>query len=193
MKFGQHAERPGLSDAFERLHNERLHRDEGVSFRVGVAATDWQFTQAHALVSRQYRRAGYLEPQAPSSSSASPLVALALRNTLGGGGESQALGTVALRCDGPSGLLADEQYRSTLDVMRAQGSRLAECGRLAVDAAAPFITVLGQLVRTVAHIAREERNVTDVVALCHPRHAHFYCRTLGFARLGELSFCQYVG
>lgn len=177
-----------------KLLHERIHSDDKHCFRVGLAATDWQKDLAHALVIQQYQQAGLIGParaQSQSIEAVNTLVGLALppSNTP----DTTVLGTLSLRLDNSEGLLADEVYRLQLDKLRNKDAQLAEFGRLAMSTQAPFVVVLGRLVRTLAHVACHSHNVTDAVVICHPRHARFYSRALGFVSLGELTFCKSVG
>ncbi|MFT4172300.1 MAG: hypothetical protein QM639_07055 [Rhodocyclaceae bacterium] len=169
------------------MGDETKHGHGDGAFRVGIAHTSWQLERARQLVDTCYHHAGF-RAAGPVRHGAGnkTITALAMR-------ASRAIATVTLTVDGSNGLHADDQYADELGDLRAGGARLAEFGRLAVDASMPFVRVLGPLVRKAALIGRHELGMTDIVVECHPRHAEFYCRTLAFRRLGGLTQCRRVG
>ncbi|MDQ8023538.1 MAG: hypothetical protein REI94_16990 [Moraxellaceae bacterium] len=147
---------------------------------VDLAHEDWQVRRAGELLARRYGEAGL---RTWSAGEARHLSALALLGP-------QAVGTLSLRCDGGDGLFADAQYGQELDALRADGARIGEFCRLAVDSCLPIVHVLGELAAVlISHVG----DLTDVVMETHPRHAAFYCELLGFRRLGPVRTCQRVG
>ncbi|MEC5397217.1 N-acyl amino acid synthase FeeM domain-containing protein [Uliginosibacterium sp. H1] len=147
---------------------------------VDLASDDWQLQRAGELLERRYGEAGL---QMWSTGEAHHLSALALI-------DRQAVGTLSLRCDGQDGLFADAQYGQELDALRADGARIGEFCRLAVDSCLPVVHVLSEL---AAVLISQVGDLTDVIMETHPRHAAFYCELLGFARLGPVRACQRVG
>ncbi|MFA9441662.1 hypothetical protein ACDA63_18695 [Uliginosibacterium sp. sgz301328] len=181
------ADKPGLLEPFLSLGDESKHGHGDHTFRVGIAHTAWQLDKARQLVDRCYHQAGFRPGTGATAHTARKTVtALAMRS-------SAPIATVSLMLDGPLGLNADDQYADELADLRAGGARLAEFGRLAFDSAIPFVRVLGPLVHKAARIGRHELGMTDIMVECHPRHADFYCRTLGFRRMGGLTHCRRVG
>ena len=98
--------------------------------------------------------------------------------------EGHLVGTVAVRLDSPAGLSADQIYREEIDALRAQGSRLCEFTRLAVDKTSASQPVLAGLFHTAYLHAALLRGCTHAVIEVNPRHVLFYKRMLSFDVLG---------
>jgi hypothetical protein len=88
--------------------------------------------------------------------------------------------TLTVTRDGNFGLPLDEVYGAQLDALRSRGAKLCEFGLFTHRLGA---LPLGMLSATVSH-ALQEASSTIVIGV-HPRHAGFYRRVFGFARLSE--------
>lgn len=99
--------------------------------------------------------------------------------------EGQLVGTVSVRLDGKRGLAADELYPAEIESLRAQGFRLCEFTRLAVDRRAASKPVLAGLFHTAYLYAAVIRGSTHAVIEVNPRHVRFYGRALRFSAIGE--------
>jgi hypothetical protein len=102
------------------------------------------------------------------------------------------LGTVALRLDGPEGLLAEATHRRAVQRARVDGRRIAELTRLALAEGIDSQRVLASLFGIVYAVGRVIHGVTDVFIEVNPRHVAFYARALGFLVAGEARFCERV-
>lgn len=92
----------------------------------------------------------------------------------------RAVGTLAVRLDGPQGLHADLLFRESLDDWRAAGQRLCEFGSLAVDRQAHQAKqVLAQIFHLGYLHAHRRSRCDRLVIEVHPRHVAFYRRCLG--------------
>jgi hypothetical protein len=84
------------------------------------------------------------------------------------------------------GLASDDLYRDEIDRLRAQGHRITECTRLAVDTAIASKPVLASLFHTAYLYASVVRKYTYNVIEVNPRHASFYARALRFEPIGPI-------
>jgi hypothetical protein len=88
------------------------------------------------------------------------------------------VGTLSVRLDGPNGLAADGVFPDEVAALRAQGWRLCECTRLAVDTENPSKAVLAGLFHLSHLYGHRVRNANLAIMEVHPRHAPFYRRML---------------
>lgn len=100
--------------------------------------------------------------------------------------------TMSLCLDSPILLPADENFRDLLDTLRAEGRRLCEPSRLAIDKG-----VTKRVFAALMHIsylyARTIQRYSDCVIEVNPRHVLFYQRMLGFHGFGAERDCTRVG
>jgi hypothetical protein len=102
------------------------------------------------------------------------------------------VGTMSLCLDSPILLPADENFRDRLDLLRAQGRRLCEPSRLAIDKGVTK-RVFASLIHISYLYARGMHGFTDYVIEVNPRHVMFYQRMLGFRDIGAQRECTRVG
>jgi hypothetical protein len=102
------------------------------------------------------------------------------------------VGTMSLCLDRDAGLPADDNFRDMLDILRAQGCRLCEPSRLAIDKGVTK-RVFASLIHISYIYARNIHGFTDYVIEVNPRHVLFYQRMLGFADFGGERICTRVG
>ena len=91
---------------------------------------------------------------------------------------------MSLRLDSDQGLAADDLYGDETRAMRAQGRRICEFTRLAVDTTHVSYPVLAALFHTVFLFAQELRGFDYAVIEVNPRHVGYYQRSLGFDVIG---------
>lgn len=102
------------------------------------------------------------------------------------------VGTMSLCLDSAILLPADENFRDRLDLLRAQGRRLCEPSRLAIDKGVSK-RVFASLIHISYIYARSIHGFTDYVIEVNPRHVVFYQRMLGFSDCGDARECTRVG
>ena len=176
-----------LFEFVRRLGGECFHEVGGQALRVGLAETDWQHQQAHALVERQYRRSGFLSSEATlPHANENELVVVAMEGMM-------ALGTVTLRMDQGSGLLADGHYRREINAFREGGAQVCEFSRFAIDSEMNVLDIVDPMLQVACAAGFDPDRPTEVFVECHPRHAAFYRRVLGFKVAGEETICERVG
>lgn len=102
-------------------------------------------------------------------------------------------GTLTVRNDVGNGLLADALYQPQIERLRAQGGRVCEVGRLAMDPGHTGQEALATLFQVGFLVARYACERTDCFIEVHPRHAEFYAHMLGFRQAGDEATCPRVG
>ncbi|MDB5933878.1 MAG: long-chain N-acyl amino acid synthase [Massilia sp.] len=100
--------------------------------------------------------------------------------------------TMSLCLDSDILLPADDNFGDRLDQLRAQGRRLCEPSRLAIDKGVSK-RVFASLIHISYIYARNIHRYTDYVIEVNPRHVMFYRRMLGFHDFGAERQCTRVG
>lgn len=154
-------------------------------FKVRLANTHARHESASYLIRRRYAWRGYSvddpAPQAPAR------IGIAAHDANG------IVGTVTVGLDSPEGLFIDGLYADVADRLRAEGRRLAEFTRLAIDNNVNSKPLLAALFHIAYICARRIHACTDLLIEVNPRHAAFYRRMLGFEVLGETRSDPRVG
>jgi hypothetical protein len=102
------------------------------------------------------------------------------------------VGTMSLCMDSAARLPADDNFSDKLDLLRAEGRRLCEPSRLAIDKGTSK-RVFASLIHISYLYARCIHGFTDYIIEVNPRHVMFYKRMLGFADFGAERPCSRVG
>jgi N-acyl-L-homoserine lactone synthetase len=102
------------------------------------------------------------------------------------------VGTLTVGLDSGDGLLVDHTYGPEVEALRAEGRRVCELTRFAVDAEADSKAVLTSLFGLAYMITRALHNATDVLVEVNPRHVAFYRRILGFCVASAERVCERV-
>lgn len=127
------------------------------------------------LLQRRYASRGLQLPSAPSRVPPGGCEPVMLQAREG----ERVIGTVSVRLDGPLGLAADAVFPEALRGLRAQGWRLCEFTRLAVDTSPTSRAVLASLFHQAHLLSHTVHGATLLVMEVHPRHVAFYRRALG--------------
>jgi hypothetical protein len=170
-------------DVALRLRNLNIdlrapQRDPGPdvgAFKIRIAGSPETRREAGTLVRKRYASKGYLTSTTLVDTHACTFSAY---------DEGHLAGTVSLRLDSEDGLAADEIYREETAALRAQGRRICEFTRLAVDTAHASYPVLAALFHTVFLFAQKLRGFDYAVIEVNPRHVGYYQRSLGFHAIG---------
>lgn len=144
------------------------------SFKFRFATTQEALHGASLLVQKRYAWRGY---------PAHELKRYANRVTLLTQVGERIVGTVTIGYDSGEGLFADELYKTEIEALRAQGRRVGELNKLAIDSTLGSKHVLGGIIH-IAYIYGRIYQCTDAVIEVVPRHRQFYERMLGFRQLG---------
>lgn len=158
-----------------------------------IAFSEAELLAAGELVARRYAGRGYTV-EAKSIAAPAPGGSAGGEFTFISSDPSGAtVGTMTLRLDGPGGLLAEGAYAVELAAVRAEGRRVCELTRLAVDADVDFRSVLAALFSVAYLLAVRIHRATDVFVEVNPRHVAFYRRALGFIEAAGERLCSRVG
>jgi len=139
---------------------------------------------ASLLVNRMYSWRGYQLEEAPEGA---PPNRITLVTDIAG----HTVGTMTLCFDTVAGLPADANFQQQLDQLRAEGRRLCEPSRLAIDTDVPR-RVFAALIHISYIYAHNIHGYTDYVIEVNPRHAMFYKKMLGFSDFGAERLCTRV-
>jgi hypothetical protein len=159
--------------------------DDQNPFIVKVVDDPHRRTDTSSLIERRYAWRGY---------AVSPLeIATDGRVTLAACVDDTTLATITATPDRTGGLYVGGVYPDTVAALRAQGRRLCEFTRLAVDESVRSHAVLGAIFHVAFMYVFQIHRCTDVLIEVNPRHARFYQRMLGFEPAGEERWDPAVG
>lgn len=160
------------------------HQIDQQRFHIRMANSQRRRESASLLIKKMYGWRGY----AVDPLQAHPLDKITLFAETGGA----TVGTMTLCLDGATGLPADDIFRDKLDLLRADGRRLCEPSKLAIDKGVAK-RVFAALIHISYIYARNIHGYTDYVIEVNPRHVMFYKRMLGFQDFGGERNCPRVG
>jgi hypothetical protein len=169
---------------------EQARRPVRDQVEVAFAHTRESLRETDELVQRQYLSRGY-RVWGSETADALPApnrpkhVILARR-------DGRAVGTVTLGLDSPAGLLVEESSRQPIAAARAEGKRIGEVVRFAVDEPSNSKTVLAALFNAL-HGLMVLHRLDDAYIEVNPRHVSFYRRAFCFKVAGETGVCPRVG
>lgn len=152
-------------------------------FKIRLAHSNERVSSASMLVQRKYASRGY---------EASGFEKTPERITLMAFQEDKVIGTLTLGMDKSHPLLAEELYKSEIDSLRAEGRKICELTKLAIDQTQGAKRVLASLFHIAYIYGRVMQSHTDVVIEVNPRHVAFYKRMLGFKEFGPERLCERV-
>ena len=161
----------------------RDHPIDQQLFHIRMANSEDQREAASLLIKKRYSWRGYSVDM--------PVINEPNRITLIAETANQTVGTMTLCLDGNSSLPADENFGDELNELRAQGRRLCEPSRLAIDDNVPP-RVFASLIHICYIYAANIHGFTDWVVEVNPRHAGFYKRMLGCRQIAEERVCTRV-
>ncbi|NHZ65428.1 N-acetyltransferase [Massilia sp. CCM 8694] len=99
--------------------------------------------------------------------------------------KGEAVGTLTIGLDSPSGILADQLFKPEIDAFRALGNRVCEITKLAFDIESSSKSYLAALFHLSVIVARDMHACDLIFIEISPRHRGFFQRMLGFRQLGE--------
>ncbi len=152
-------------------------------FKIRLAHSNERVNSASMLVQRKYASRGY---------EASGFQKDPERITLMAFQEDKVIGTLTLGLDSPNPLLVEDLYKTEIDSLRAEGHKVCELTKLAVDQIHGSKRILASLFHIAYIYGRVMQGHTDVVIEVNPRHVAFYKRMLGFNQLGPERMCSRV-
>lgn len=180
-----HSLRKGAELASDRLVT-RIERTQEDEFKIRLATGDERAQQASFLVRKRYAEVGYVATGGgrPRGCPAE-ITLLSYLN-------EQVVGTLTVGLDVGQGLYADELYQAEINRLRAEGRKVAEFTKLAVDTKRASKQVLASLFHIAYIHLRRIWRYTDMVIEVNPDHVAFYKRMLGFVDFGPQRHCARV-
>lgn len=174
-------QRPRPAPSFDRpsLTTDILELADEYENRFHIRIVDDSVRRAHAssLIERRYAWRGYsavsLEPRPDS------------RVTLAACAEEATVATITAGIDGADGLYVGSLFKSEVRALRAEGRKLCEFTKLAVDDSVRSQAVLGAIFHVACMYVLDIHASTDVLIEVNPRHVRFYERMLGFRQVAE--------
>lgn len=148
------------------------------SMTIRLADSHGERSRANMLLNRKYAWRGYGDShRIPSDPNCVTFTATA---------GAALIGTLTLRVDSTAKLAADQTFADVLVPFRnGPGARLCELTKFAFDTSSPARPRLAALFHMIFIYGSMHYNCTDLFIEVNPRHARFYERMLGFARVGE--------
>jgi hypothetical protein len=144
-------------------------------FKLRFAQRDETFNNASMLVQKRYAWRGF--PKAQLKKYPNRITILSFH-------QEKIVGTVTVGYDSEEGMLADEIYKPEIDALRAQGRRVGELSKLAIDENIGSKQLLASLIH-IAYLYGVIHECTDAIIEIVPRHKAFYEKMLGFKQIGE--------
>lgn len=161
------------------VHDERMGEK---SFKLRFAQQDEAFNSASLLVQKRYEWRGM--PKAKLAKHPNRITILTFS-------QERVVGTVTVGYDSEEGLLADEMFKPEVDALRAQGKRVGELSKLAIDENIGSKQLLASLVH-VAYLYGVIHKCTDAIFDIVPHHKAFYERMLGLTQIGDVVMSKRV-
>ncbi|WP_189836213.1 N-acyl amino acid synthase FeeM domain-containing protein [Sulfuriferula multivorans] len=152
-------------------------------FKIRLATSDDRVQSASLLIHKMYSWRGY---------DAATINRDPNRVTLLAFDQDAIVGTLTLGLDSSVGLQVDDLYKAEIDALRADGRKVCELTKLAVDESVKSKQVLAALFHIAYIYGRNIHNGTDFVIEVNPRHVLFYKRMLGFNHFGPERHCERV-
>lgn len=155
------------------------------SGRFSVREADTRGRRGHAsyLIHKMYGWRGYTSTVLPEDPNRLTLLAYE---------EDRAVATITVGVDSGAGLSVDALYPKEVDALRAQGARVCEFTRFAIDRRERSLELLATMFHVAYLFARRRFRGTDLLAEVNPRHVRFYQRMLGFEQWGPERLCPRV-
>jgi hypothetical protein len=164
-------------------------REAVSSFKIRLAGSEERRRVAHMLVHKMYSTRGYkTDTPDPASAVEYPARLTLLLSDR----HERPRGTMSLIFDVGDGLPADTAFADLLNPMRAEGRRLAEVSRLAIDDGGGGTYLVAGMAQVLLIYSTAIHHFTDWIIEVNPRHVAYYKRMLGFETMGDPRQCARV-
>lgn len=151
------------------------------------SAQSWDHRHsASMLIKKMYATRGYLTSALPDQPQPT-------RVTFVASDEDTAIGTMTIGFDSDQGLFVDDLFSENTNALRAQGRRICEFTKLAMDSVVRSKQVLASLFHVAYIHAHRSMEFDDLLIEVNPRHVRYYQNMLGFKVLGEPKMNTRVG
>jgi len=148
-------------------------------FKIKAADSESRRGLVASLLKTRYLWRGYRTGEMPPSQAAQ-------RFTLAAIEDQHTIGTITVAFDGPQRMSADDAFPDEVAALRAQGRRLCEFTKLAIDPTVGTKRVLAALFHVAYIVAHRLRGYDTLLIEVNPRHMRYYERMLGCHVLGEV-------
>ena len=146
-------------------------------FKIKTAEAEVRRGMVNRLLKTRYGWRGYTEVRLPTDRSVQKFTLMAVE-------EDTTIGTITVSMDGPQRLSVDDTFPEEVQALRAQGRKLCEFTKLAVDPTVGTKRVLAALFHVAYIVAHRIRHHDTLLIEVNPRHVRYYQRMLGFKALG---------
>ncbi len=154
-------------------------------FRIRSADSYMVRSAANALLKERYAWRGYHAVSLPSDQTSNRITLTASEN-------DETIGTITVALDSPEGLSAEDGFPTEIAALRAEGQRLCEFTKLAIDPDTGSKRVLAALFHVAYIVAHQMRGYDALVMEVNPRHVRYYQRMLGARVIGEERLNRFV-
>lgn len=141
-------------------------------FGIRAADIDEQRNSASMLISKMYTWRGYSGNHHVGNDPN--------RITLTATSKGEVIGTLSLNLDSKVGLLSDQVFKDHIDPYRANGGKVCEIIKLAIDPGVKSKAVLASLFHVAFIYARDLHGCSEIFIEVNPRHRRFYEAMLDF-------------
>ena len=147
-------------------------------FKIKTADSFVRRSSANLLLRTRYAWRGYQSVSLPADQTANRISLTATE-------DDTTIGTITIGLDGAEGMNSEDIFADKINELRAQGKRLVEFTKLAIDPTSGTKRVLASLFHVAYIVAHRIRKFDALVMEVNPRHVRYYERMLGARVIGE--------
>lgn len=147
-------------------------------FKIKSVETEERRSRVNSLLRDRYSWRGYERVSLPTDRSVHKFTLTAVE-------DENTIGTITVGFDGPQRLSTDAAFGPEVQALRAEGHKLCEFTKLAVDPTVATKRVLAALFHVAYIVAHRIRRYDMLLIEVNPRHVRYYERMLGFQVLSE--------
>lgn len=147
-------------------------------FKIKVADQKGRRGLVDSLLKHRYAWRGYTGAGLPTDPSVNKFTLAAMEN-------DASIGTITVSFDSPQKLASDDSFSEEVNALRAQGKKLCEFTKLAVDPTTATKRVLAALFHVAYIVAHRIRGFDTLLIEVNPRHVRYYERMLGCKVIGQ--------
>ncbi len=141
-------------------------------FKVKTADSEERRGRVNSLLKDRYGWRGYQQVSLPTDPTVNRFTLTAVEDDV-------VIGTITVSFDSPARLGADEAFASEVGHLRAQGRKICEFTKLAIDPVVGTKRVLATLFHVAYIVAHRIRGFDMLIIEVNPRHVRYYERMLG--------------
>ncbi len=146
-------------------------------FRIRAADSSGERSSASILIDKMYATRGYRASALPEEATPNLI-------TLVASDHDDTIGTLTIGFDSGDGLLVDDLFPEEVGKLRAEGRKVCEFTKLAMDSVARSKRVLAALFNVAYIYAHKIKGADNLLIEVNPRHVRYYRAMLGFKVIG---------